>query len=73
MSRLPLIDRQDGPDQVLPCGSAGPWCCVVVRSRIEPPTFRFSGLRITVQDWPQRSPGLLSDLRYTLIDVGVHI
>jgi len=25
---------------------------VVVRGGVEPPTFRFSGLRITVQDWP---------------------
>jgi hypothetical protein len=35
---------------------------VVVRGGVEPPTFRFSGLRITIQDWPRRSPCLLSEL-----------
>ena len=44
---------------------------VVVRGGVEPPTFRFSGLRITVQDWPWRSICLLSDLRYTPKDAGV--
>jgi hypothetical protein len=34
-------------------------------------TICFSGLRIIVQDWPQRSRCLLSDLRYMLIDAGV--
>ena len=34
-------------------------------------TFRFSGLRITVQDWPQWSICLLSELGYTPIDAGV--
>jgi hypothetical protein len=43
----------------------------VVRGGVEPPTFRFSGLRITVQDRPQRSVWLLSDLRYTPMDAGV--
>lgn len=43
---------------------------VVARSRIELPTFHFSGLGITVQDGPQRFLRLLSDLRYTLIDAG---
>jgi hypothetical protein len=43
----------------------------VVRGGVEPPTFRFSGLRITVQDWPRRSTWLLSDPRYTLMDAGV--
>ena len=36
---------------------------LVVRGGIEPPTFRFSGLRITVQDRPQRSTCLLSEPR----------
>src|SRR5262249_5592825 len=36
-----------------------PWV-VVVRSGVEPPTFRFSGCGITVQDWPRRSLCLLS-------------
>jgi hypothetical protein len=44
---------------------------VVVRGRIELPTFRFSGLRITVQDEPQRSLCLLGDLRYTHMDADV--
>jgi hypothetical protein len=44
---------------------------VVVRGGVEPPTFRFSGLRITVQDRPRKSNCLLSDLRYTPIDAGV--
>jgi len=43
----------------------------VVRGGVEPPTFRFSGLRITVQDQPQRSPCLPSGLRYTPIDADV--
>jgi hypothetical protein len=34
-------------------------------------SFRFSGLRITVQDWPRRSACLLSGLRYTPIDARV--
>jgi hypothetical protein len=46
------------------------WSEVVVRGRIEPPTFRFSGLRITVQDWPRWSPCLLSDPRCTPMDAG---
>ena len=41
---------------------------LVVRGGIEPPAFRFSGLRITVQDRPQRSLWLLSDMPYTLVD-----
>src|SRR5689334_1234495 len=44
---------------------------VVVRGGVEPPTFRFSGLRITVQDRPQRSACLLSRPRYTPMDAGV--
>jgi hypothetical protein len=40
---------------------------VVVRGGVEPPTFRFSGLGITVQDRPQRSLWLVSDLRCTPI------
>jgi hypothetical protein len=35
------------------------------------PTVRFSGLRITTQDWPRTSPCLLSDLRCTHIGAGV--
>ena len=35
------------------------------------PTFRFSGLRITVHDGPQRSTCLLSDPQCTLLDAGV--
>jgi hypothetical protein len=31
------------------------WSELVVRGRVELPTFRFSGLRNTVQDWPGRS------------------
>jgi hypothetical protein len=34
----------------------------VVRGGVEPPTFRFSGLRVTVQDRPRRSIWLLSSL-----------
>jgi hypothetical protein len=34
---------------------------LVVRGWIELPTFRFSGLRIIVQDWPRWSLGLLSE------------
>ena len=30
---------------------------------VEPPTFCFSGLRITMQDWPRRSPCLFSGMR----------
>jgi hypothetical protein len=41
---------------------------LVVRGGVEPPTFRFSGLRITVQDWPWWSTCLLSDRRYTPMD-----
>ncbi len=33
-------------------------------------TFRFSGLRITVQDWPWRSACLLDDVRWTPVDTG---
>ena len=47
------------------------WSEVVVRGGIEPPTFRFSGLRITIQDRPWKSFSLLSDLRYTPMDAGV--
>jgi hypothetical protein len=36
---------------------------LVVRGGVEPPTFRFSGLRIAMQDGPRRSPCLLSDLQ----------
>ena len=43
---------------------------LVVRGGVEPPTFRFSGLRITVQDWPRMSLRLLSDLRCTPINAG---
>jgi hypothetical protein len=43
----------------------------VVRGGIEPPAFRFSGLRITVQDRPRRSLWLLSGLRCTPMDAGV--
>jgi hypothetical protein len=43
----------------------------VVRGRIELPTFRFSGLRITVQGRPRRSPWLVSSWWYTLMDAGV--
>ena len=49
----------------LPCSRA------VVRGGVEPPTFRFSGLRITVQDRPQRSLRLLTALRYTPVYVDV--
>jgi hypothetical protein len=44
---------------------------MVVRGGVEPPTFRFSGLRITVQDRPGRSLDLLSGLRNTPMDAGV--
>jgi hypothetical protein len=44
---------------------------VVVRGGVEPPTFRFSGLRIIVWGWLRRSPCLLSDLACTPIDAGV--
>jgi hypothetical protein len=40
---------------------------VVVRGGVEPPTFRFSGLRITVQDRPRRSLCLFSEPWYTLM------
>ncbi len=43
----------------------------MVRGGVEPPTFRFSGLRITVQDRPQRSFRLFSELPCTPMDVGV--
>jgi hypothetical protein len=69
-SRLPSKaarspDRQDQPGR-LRCSE------VVVRGGVEPPTFRFSGLRTTVQDWPRRSICLLSGPRYTPIDAGAH-
>ena len=44
---------------------------VVVRGGVEPPTFRFSGLRIAVRDRPLRSMCLLSELWCTPIDAGV--
>ena len=44
---------------------------LVVRGGVEPPTFRFSGLRVTVQDRPRRSLWLLRDVGYTLMDAGV--
>ena len=44
---------------------------MVVRDRIELPTFRFSGLRITIQDGPWRSMCLLGELRCTPTDAGV--
>jgi hypothetical protein len=44
---------------------------VVVRGRVELPTFRFSGLRITVQDRLGTSGCLLSDLRHRPMDAGV--
>ena len=47
------------------------WSEMVVRGGVEPPTFRFSGLRITIQDRPWKSFSLLSDLRYTPMDAGV--
>ena len=37
---------------------------------VEPPTFRFSGLRITVQGRPWQSRCLLSDMRWTPVDAG---
>jgi hypothetical protein len=43
----------------------------VLRGGVEPPTFRFSGLGITMQEWPWTSPCLLSDLRCTHMDAGV--
>ena len=43
---------------------------LVVRGGVEPPTFRFSGLRIIMQDWPRKSLCLLSGMRCTLIDAG---
>ena len=44
---------------------------LVVRGRIELPTFRFSGLGSTAQDRPRRSLWLLSGLRWTPVYVGV--
>ena len=44
---------------------------LVVRGGVEPPTFRFSVVRFTVQDRPRRSVWLLSDRRYTPMDAGV--
>ena len=44
---------------------------VVVRGGVEPPTFRFSGLRITVQNRPRWSAYLLGGQWYTPIDAGV--
>src|SRR5215470_12616958 len=41
------------------------------QGRVEPPTFRFSGARITVQDWPRQSPCLLSDQPCTSMDPAV--
>src|SRR5919109_35909 len=61
----------------LPAGTASPAARGIlagdsgVRGRIELPTFRSSGLRNTVQDWPRSSTRLLSDLRWTPIDAGV--
>jgi hypothetical protein len=46
ISALAITDGFGAGEQasrVLRCGDQG---------RVEPPTFRFSGLRITVQDWP---------------------
>jgi hypothetical protein len=43
----------------------------VVRGGVELPTFRFSGLRITVQDRSRKSLWLLSDPRCTPMDTGV--
>jgi hypothetical protein len=47
------------------------WSVVVVRGRIELPTFRFSGLSITVQDRPRWSLCLPNGLRCTPMDAGV--
>jgi hypothetical protein len=41
---------------------------LVVRGGVEPPTFRFSGLRITVQGWPGWSFSLISEPRQPVID-----
>ena len=43
----------------------------VVRDAVGPPTFRFSGLRITVQDRPRRSLWLLRGVWRTPMDAGV--
>jgi hypothetical protein len=51
-------------------GSAFALVNYVVRGRIELPTFRFSGLRMTVQDRPGRSCCLLSDVWCTPMDAG---
>jgi hypothetical protein len=69
--------RRLRPVGSMPVGS--PWSAkfadyiakLVVRGGVEPPTFRFSGLRIAVQDWPRWSPCLLSVLRCMSIDAGV--
>jgi hypothetical protein len=42
---------------------AFPLVRVVVRGGVEPPTFRFSGLRIPVQAWPPGDPGPAGHLR----------
>jgi len=44
---------------------------LVVRGGVEPPTFRFSGCGITVQDRPRRSLCLLIGLKHTRMDAGV--
>jgi hypothetical protein len=56
LKRKPSIDGATGPR----AGDEG-----------ELLTFRFSGLRISVQDWPRRSIRLLSDLGCTPIDADV--
>ena len=43
---------------------------VVVRGGVEPPTFRFSGLSMTVQGWPRWSPDLLGTRRWPAMDRG---
>jgi hypothetical protein len=54
--------RLKGPEEAIKGSSAGSNACseVVVRGEVEPPTFRFSGLRITVQDGLRRSYCLFS-------------
>jgi hypothetical protein len=51
------------PNQEAEARAASPLLRRVVRSTVEPPTFRFSELRIAVQNWPYTSLSLLSGLR----------
>ena len=51
--------------------SAGAFACSqgVVRGEVEPPTFRFSGLRVIVQGWPCWSSALLGARPWPVVDL----